>query len=120
MARGRRAAAEEGDLDDILLKPVAWNSRRDARGRMVVSPDENRPVAAGHTRTHLLDVTADGARMRAGGLRTGDSVSLVVDGFVPLRAVVAWTTLGEAGLDFRRPIHATMVHHLARLTPRGG
>ncbi len=85
---------------------------------MVIAPDERATIPAGHRATHLLDVTAEHVRVRVGSLRTGDRVALAVEGFVPFRATVAWTTGDEAGLDFMRPLHATMVHHLARLTPR--
>jgi hypothetical protein len=85
---------------------------------MVIEPDERAAVPAGHRATHLLDVTSDHVRVRAGSLRTGDHVALVVEGFLPFRATVTWTTTDEAGLDFLRPIHSTMVHHLARFTPR--
>ena len=105
-------------MDDILLKPIPWQSHRDARGRMVIDPDERVSVSAEHRATHLLEVAADHVRVRVGSLRTGDHVALVVEGFVPFRATVAWTTGDEAGLDLARPLHATMVHHLAKLTPR--
>ena len=85
---------------------------------MVIDPDESASVPAGQRATHLLEVAAGHVRVRVGSLRTGDGVALVVEGFVPFRATVAWTTGDEAGLDFARPLHATMVHHLARLTPR--
>ena len=89
-------------------------------GRTVTVPGEGGLVAPGQRATHLLDVSRDAARVRAGSLRTGDRVALAVDGFLPFRATVAWTTKEEAGLEFERPLHPSMVHHLARLTPRAG
>lgn len=85
---------------------------------MVIDPDERVSAPAGQRGAHLLEIAADHVRVRVGSLRTGDHVALVVEGFVPFRATVAWTTGEEAGLDFARPLHATMVHHLARFTPR--
>lgn len=85
---------------------------------MVIAPDERATVPAGHRATHLLDVAADHVRVRVGSLRTGEHVAIVIEGFLPFRATVAWTSNDEAGLDLVRPIHATMVHHLARFTPR--
>jgi hypothetical protein len=51
----------------------------------------------------LQDISQKGAKIRASFVRSGDEVTLCLAGLEPRKALVRWTRLGAAGLNFVRP-----------------
>jgi hypothetical protein len=52
----------------------------------------------------LQDISQRGVKVRTSLLSAGDEVTILLDGLDARKAVVRWTRLGSAGLNFLRPL----------------
>ena len=53
------------------------------------------------------------------GLRVGDCLSLILEGFAPLDSKIVWGVKDRYGCAFNRPLHIAVLDHILRTQQRG-
>lgn len=67
----------------------------------------------------LLDLSVSGCRVRTIGspLATGQLLIVRPEGIEGLEGIVRWVEDGEAGIEFNRPLHPSVLDHLVAMPP---
>jgi hypothetical protein len=70
------------------------------------------------------DISQRGLKVRVSHVRPGDEVLICLEGLEPRKAVVRWTQLGTAGINFVRPLGFEqlakwVIWHQTRMSPAG-
>lgn len=115
--QGTGAAANQtgadGRDDEVWLEPVSWADRRGGWRWSTRIHGSVRQQQGSRRQVAVLDLSARGCRVQTVMFRPGQKVWIGVGTLEPRIATVAWTDATSSGLEFRTPLHPSVVEHFA-------
>ncbi len=95
--------------------------KRDARRKVRKTLDMPARVKSRNVRleVEVSDISERGCRItgRHMYLQVGRDAVLLPEGFEGFKGTIRWVDEGQAGIEFKRPLHAAVVDHLCRSYP---
>lgn len=100
--------------DNQIKSEYVFESRRDARRRVVILSAYAREANARLLEVEISNLSTDGCRLKSdGALEPQTAIWLKIPGITPRRAVIRWTSQDEAGCEFDTPIAEATVEEAA-------
>jgi hypothetical protein len=101
----------------VIPRPV-----KDTRGHLRVDVSLETSICSSAVRrvsAELVDISATGCRVATPIYLIDDChLSVTIPGFSPFGAKVRWCRNSALGLEFTRPLHPSVVDHVARMGKR--